>query len=145
MFGDSGVQRLTTHLYDLDYEATHLASSAAAAANADQTILFLFDAHIYPSQKQLLETIQGASKRLAVVLLRDVYDAEYVKDNVLCLTNYGFRGLRYPSRSSKTLFTFRRSRSINPMPAPVYIGVDNERHLDPHDRARRQRPTGLEL
>ena len=91
LFGESGVARLTTHLYDLDYEASHLASSAAAAANADQTILFLFDAHIYPSQKELLETIQGASKRLAVVLLRDTYDTEYVKDVVLCLTNYGYR------------------------------------------------------
>jgi beta-N-acetylhexosaminidase len=91
LFGTIGVQHVTPHLYDLDYDPLQLATSAAAAAGADQTVLFLFDAHIYPTQKQLLETIEGASKRLAVVLLRDAYDVEYVQAGVLCLTNYGFR------------------------------------------------------
>ena len=78
-------------LYDLDPAAAHISEAAVAAANADQCILFLFDAHIYPSEKQLLEAVQAASKKLVVILLRDVYDAEFVSEGILSLTNYGFR------------------------------------------------------
>ncbi len=78
-------------LYDLESTIAQISSAADAAAGCDQTALFLFDAHIHPTEKELLEAVQAASKRLAVVLLRDAYDAEYVKDGTLCLTNYGFR------------------------------------------------------
>ena len=81
----------TPFLYDLEPDAAQLSQAAEAAARTDQTVLFLFDAHIYPAEKQLLETVQAAAKRLVVILLRDAYDAEYVKDGTLCLTNYGFR------------------------------------------------------
>ena len=51
-----------------------------------------FTTRIFTRRKNsFLEAVQAASKRLVVVLLRDVYDVEYVKENVLCLTNYGFR------------------------------------------------------
>jgi hypothetical protein len=70
---------------------SQVSAAAQAAAGAEQTILFIFDAHIHPVQKQLLEAVQSASRHLAVVLLRDAYDAEFVKDGILCLTNYGFR------------------------------------------------------
>lgn len=82
---------VTIGLYDIDPTTEQIPAAAAAAAGAEQTLLFLFDAHIYPSEKQLLEAVQAASKNLIVVLLRDVYDQEYVKDGTLCLTNYGFR------------------------------------------------------
>ncbi len=65
--------------------------AVASVAQADQTILFVFDAHMYSSNKALLEQVQNQAKRVAVVLLRDVYDVEYVKAGVLCVTNYGFR------------------------------------------------------
>src|SRR5207302_4044963 len=78
-------------LFDIDPNTAQISSAAQAAAGADQTILFLFDAHIYPMEKELLEAVQAFSKRLAVVLLRDVYDAEFIKEGTLCLTNYGFR------------------------------------------------------
>jgi beta-N-acetylhexosaminidase len=81
----------TPYLYDIELQTSQISPAAEAAAQADQTILFLFDAHIYPAEKQLLEAVQAASKRLVVVLLRDVYDVEYVKEGTLCLTNYGFR------------------------------------------------------
>ena len=70
---------------------TEIQSAVAASAANDQTLLFVFDAHMYASQKALLDTVQSSAKRLAVILLRDVYDLEYVKANTLCLTNYGFR------------------------------------------------------
>jgi beta-N-acetylhexosaminidase len=58
---------------------------------ADATILFLYDAHLYPSNRALLEAVQGAALHLAVVLLRDPYDAEYLRAGALGLTAYGWR------------------------------------------------------
>lgn len=66
-------------------------SAIAASAAADQTLLFVFDAHIDPGTRSLLESAQQTAKRLVVVLLRDVYDVEFVRPGTLCLTNYGFR------------------------------------------------------
>jgi len=86
-FGASGIPIL----YDIEPGTAQMSAAAEAAAKADQTILFLFDAHIYPTEKQLMDAVQAATRRLMVVLLRDVYDAEYVKEGTLCLTNYGFR------------------------------------------------------
>src|SRR5207245_4360420 len=79
------------HLVNLDPSADEIAAAAAAAGQADQTLLFVFDAHIYPSNKQLLDAIQSSARRLAVILLRDAYDAEYVKEGILCITDYGVR------------------------------------------------------
>lgn len=76
---------------DIEPPAGSITKAATVAASSDQAILFLFDAHIYPSNRQLLEAIQGSAKRLVVVLMRDVYDAEFVKPGVLCVTNFGFR------------------------------------------------------
>ena len=85
-----GVEPLV-HPIHLDPKPEEIAGAAAAASQADQVILFLFDAHIYPSNKQLLDAVQTSSKRLAVILLRDVYDAEFIRDGVLCVTGYGVR------------------------------------------------------
>ena len=61
------------------------------AAVADATVLFLFDAHLYPSNRALLDALQARARRLAVVLLRDPYDAALLKPGVRGLTAYGFR------------------------------------------------------
>ena len=88
---EAGLQRCSPFLYEIDPNASQISAAASAATQSEQTFLFLFDAHIYPSEKQLLEAVQTAAKHLVVVLLRDVYDAEYIKEGTLCLTNYGFR------------------------------------------------------
>ena len=49
------------------------------ARNSDLTILFCYDAHLYPSNKKLLEAIQAAARELVVDLLRDPYDAAFLK------------------------------------------------------------------
>ena len=59
--------------------------------NSDVTILFCFDAHLYPSNKKLLDSIQDAAKELVVDLLRDPYDAASLKAGVACLTDFGWR------------------------------------------------------
>jgi len=61
------------------------------ATDSDLTILFCFDAHLYPANKKLLDSIQDAATDLVVDLVRDPYDAAYIKAGVACLTDYGWR------------------------------------------------------
>ncbi len=65
--------------------------AAELAGRSDVTILFLFDAHLYPSNKRLLDRLQETTRALAVVLLRDPYDAAYLGPGVLGLTAFGGR------------------------------------------------------
>ncbi len=65
--------------------------AAGLAARSDLTVLFLFDAHLFPSNQKLLETVQASAHALAVVLLRDPYDADFLAPGVLGATAYGFR------------------------------------------------------
>lgn len=63
----------------------------AAAGAAEATILFLYDAHLYPSNRALLEACQVGAPLLAVVLMRDPWDAEYLAPGVAGVTAYGWR------------------------------------------------------
>jgi hypothetical protein len=66
----------------------------ARAAAADAVILFLYDAHLYGSNRALLDALQAsavAGPALGVVLMRDPYDAEYLAPGVLGVTAYGRR------------------------------------------------------
>jgi beta-N-acetylhexosaminidase len=71
------------------------------AKNSDSTILFCFDAHLYPSNKKLLDALQDADKELVVVLLRDPYDADYIKAGVACLTDFGWRACQIKAAIEK--------------------------------------------
>ena len=68
-----------------------IAAAGPVSASADATILFLFDAHLYPSNRALLDALQARARRLAVVLLRDPYDAALLARETLGVTAYGFR------------------------------------------------------
>ena len=61
------------------------------AKNSDLTLLFCLDAHLYPANKKLLDALQDAAAELVVDLLRDPYDADYIKEGVACLTAFGWR------------------------------------------------------
>src|SRR5207253_2759114 len=61
------------------------------AAVADATVLFLYDAHLYPSNRGLLDAVQARARHLAVVLLRDPYDAALLAPGVLGITAFGWR------------------------------------------------------
>jgi hypothetical protein len=67
----------------------HAASEAAAAA--DSTVLFLYDAHLFPSNRALLEALQVRARNLAAVLMRDPYDAALLVPETLGITAHGFR------------------------------------------------------
>jgi hypothetical protein len=62
-----------------------------AAAAADATVLFLYDAHLYASNRALLEAVQAGARKLGVVLMRDPWDAEYLAPGGAALTAYGWR------------------------------------------------------
>ena len=66
-------------------------AAAAHAAAADATVLFLYDAHLYATNRALLDAVQKAARRLAVVLMRDPYDAALLAPGVVGLTAYGWR------------------------------------------------------
>jgi hypothetical protein len=69
-------------------EITH---AAARAAEADATVAFLYDAHLYPSNRRLLDALQTTAQALAVVLMRDPYDAEYLAPRVGAISAFGWR------------------------------------------------------
>jgi beta-N-acetylhexosaminidase len=71
--------------------ADEVEGATDAAARADATVLFLFDAHLYASNRALLEAVQKRARALAVVLLRDPYDAALLGPGVLGVTAFGFR------------------------------------------------------
>ena len=65
--------------------------AATAAAGADATVLFLYDAHLFASNRALLEAVQARARALAVVLMRDPYDASLLAPGVLGVTAFGWR------------------------------------------------------
>jgi beta-N-acetylhexosaminidase len=69
-------------------EITRVAAAARAAA---ATVFFLYDAHLYPSNRDLLNAIQDAAPALGVVLMRDPWDAEWLRPGVAGMTAYGWR------------------------------------------------------
>jgi beta-N-acetylhexosaminidase len=89
-FGAAGV---TTDAVVVGIEPTpeEIAAAAERAGAADAAVLFLFDAHLHASNRALLDAVQARARRLAVVLLRDPYDAALLAPGVRGLTAYGFR------------------------------------------------------
>jgi beta-N-acetylhexosaminidase len=65
--------------------------AAERAAASDATVLFLFDAHLYASNRALLEAVEAHARALAVVPMRDPYDAALLGPRTLAITAYGFR------------------------------------------------------
>jgi beta-N-acetylhexosaminidase len=89
-FASAGIAPDTV-LVGIEPNDADIAAAAERAAAADATVLFLFDAHLYPSNRALLDAVQARARALAVVLLRDPYDASLLRPNILGITAYGFR------------------------------------------------------
>ncbi len=92
-----------TLVVDIEPRGEEIERAAEAAAGADATILFLFDAHLYPADRALLETVAGRAQACAVVLLRDPYDAALLPAGVLGVTAYGFRRCQLDAVISRLL------------------------------------------
>jgi beta-N-acetylhexosaminidase len=78
-------------IVSIEPAAAEIQQAVNLAQNSDLTIFFCFDAHLYSSNRQLLEALQDAAPELVVDLLRDPYDADYIKAGVACLTDFGWR------------------------------------------------------
>jgi hypothetical protein len=89
-FAPAGITPATA-VVGIEPRPEEIAEAAERAAAADATVLFLYDAHLYPSNRALLEALQTRARCLAVVLLRDPYDAALLAPGVRGLTAYGWR------------------------------------------------------
>ena len=89
-FGLAGISPAVT-LVGIEPSAEEIETAAAATAAGDASVLFLYDAHLYASNRALLEAVQARARTLAVVLLRDPYDASLLASGVLGITAFGFR------------------------------------------------------
>ena len=89
-FAPAGVTVEPT-LVGIEPSASEIDEAAARAEAAEATVLFLYDAHLYDSNRALLEAVQKATRRLAVVLMRDPYDAALLAPGVVGITAYGWR------------------------------------------------------
>jgi beta-N-acetylhexosaminidase len=80
-----------SRIVGIEPAAAEIEECAQGAASSEATILFLYDAHLYPSNRALLEALQARARRLAVVLLRDPYDAALLGRGVYGITAFGWR------------------------------------------------------
>lgn len=78
-----------------------IAQAVDLAGTSDLTIFFCYDAHLYPSNKKLLDAIQDTAQELVVALLRDPYDVAYLKAGVACLTDFGWRACQLKAAIAK--------------------------------------------
>jgi hypothetical protein len=79
------------HVVGVEPTETEIGEVLAQAAAADACILFLYDAHLYASNRALLDALQGVAGALAVVLMRDPYDARFILPNIGSVTAFGWR------------------------------------------------------
>ncbi len=91
----------TIQIVSIEPAAAEIQQAVHLAKNSDLTILFCFDAHLYPANKKLLEALQDAAQELVVDLLRDPDDAAYIKEGVACLTDFGWRACQIKAAIEK--------------------------------------------
>jgi beta-N-acetylhexosaminidase len=79
------------HLVSIEPSEEEIQQAVSLAQKSDMTIFFCYDAHLYPSDKKLLDSLQDAAQELVVDLLRDPYDVDYLEERVAGLTDFGWR------------------------------------------------------
>ena len=84
-------------IVSIEPTADEIERAAATAADTDATVLFLYDAHLFASNRALLDAVQQRARALAVVLLRDPYDAALLAPGVLGVTAFGWRACQIES------------------------------------------------
>ena len=94
LFGNKVKQMLVVGIDPSDSEIEQVQKLAEAD---NPVVFFCFDAHLYPQTQKLLQLIQVKSRMCSVVLLRDPYDREFVRDGVHCIDAFGFRKVQIES------------------------------------------------
>jgi len=80
-----------------------IARVAAKAVAADASVLFLYDAHLYPSNRDLLASLAREATALAVVLMRDPYDAALLGEGIAGITAHGWRACQLDAAIARLL------------------------------------------
>ena len=93
-------------IVSMEPAAKEIQEAVTRAQQSDLTILFCFDAHLYPANKKLLDSLQDAAPKLVVDLLRDPYDTGYIKTGVACLTDFGWRACQIKAAIEKICSPF---------------------------------------
>jgi len=88
-------------MVSIDPAEAEIQPAVNLARESDLTILFCYDAHLYPGNRKLLDALQAAAPRLVVDLLRDPYDAAFVAAGVTCLTDFGWRACQIKAAIEK--------------------------------------------
>lgn len=91
----------TSHIVTFEPSHAEIAEAGNLASKSDLTILFCFDAHLYPANKELLDAVQDNAKELVVDLLRDPYDINLIKKDVACLSDFGWRACQIKAAIEK--------------------------------------------
>jgi len=75
----------------IEPSGAEIEEATVRTAAADASVLFLYDAMLYPSNRALLDAVQKSARRLAVVVMRNPYDAALLAPGVVGITAYGWR------------------------------------------------------
>ena len=81
----------TVQIVGIEPTVREIQRAVELAKDSELTILFCYDAHLYPANKKLLDEVQDAAGELVVDLLRDPYDSAFLVENTTSLTAYGWR------------------------------------------------------
>ena len=95
-FGRFGVKP-TVQVVGIEPKDDEIETARANMKKHDVTILFCFDAHLYASNKKLLDAVQNEAPSAVVGLLRDFYDISLIKPSVPALTCGGWRACQIRS------------------------------------------------
>lgn len=94
IFSARGLVPKQIEMVGLDPLEEEIEKVVSAVNSSDLAIFFCYDAHLYPQCRKLLDAVQSVSKQCLVVLLRDPYDEEFVKEESTCATAFGFRAVQ---------------------------------------------------
>ncbi len=90
MLGRRGIRAAEIVIVGLDPSQREIERALEAAQNAASTLFFCYDAHASRAERRLLASLERATRRCTVVLLRNPYDEAFVK-RAPCLKAFGFR------------------------------------------------------
>ena len=96
-----GVINFQIQLIDISPDAGQIEAAVQAARNSRDVLLFSYDAKLNGANRELLKAVQAAVPRCTVVLLRDPYDVEFVREGNVCVSAYGFRTCQIEAAAMK--------------------------------------------
>lgn len=88
---ECGIENPEIRVVGFDPSEEELRTAISCAETADAVLFFCFDAHLFKNTHKLLEALQKLTAPLAVVLLRDFYDEEFLREGAARIHTFGFR------------------------------------------------------